>query len=209
MALPLSTQRIYALAAMCQAAQLAVQLATQGQCDANLLKAQWHSIFIMNPKDVEQIYPHPRDLKLGLMFIDFGLKNPKKFTSNFAFPLVRSFCAMGKNLLASKKAQEALRIKLKRTEEQTHYFQPWDHPRIFQNLGEHYVEMATDQRINLKIAGQKKFLQNLEMLNKIRAVLLSGIRAAVLWYQLKGNLPWVFLNRRKIAFETQLLMQIP
>ncbi len=46
------------------------------------------------------------------------------------------------------------------------------------------------------VKGEEKFLSQTNNANKIRALLLSGIRSAVLWRQVGGN-RWQLLLKRK------------
>jgi len=48
----------------------------------------------------------------------------------------------------------------------------------------------------IKVQGKQIHLQNPSNINRIRALLLAGIRSAVLWHQLGGR-PWHLIAARK------------
>jgi high frequency lysogenization protein len=198
--------KLYPLAAMCQAAQLVVQLALSGTCNEQALQTQIESLFIFEPKQLAHVYGNFSNLQLGLNFLNFSLHHPVKASQGRRLLLIRSFCLLAKKILHSPKIQKKLFEQLSRVEEQINYFGSWQHPRVIQNLTSIYFELANKFQLKLKIAGNKKYLEDVETLNKMRVVLFSGVRAAVLWYQLHGNTPWILLNRKKLSWQIEMLL---
>jgi high frequency lysogenization protein len=56
------------------------------------------------------------------------------------------------------------------------------------------------------VQGEPTFLQQSDNVNKIRALLLAGIRAAVLWRQ-KGGRRWQFIFQSNKILETAVNLQ--
>src|SRR3990167_7866885 len=144
--------KLYPLAAMCQAAQLVVQLALSGECSEQALQTQIESLFIFEPKQLEHIYGNFANLQLGLNFLNFTLHRPIKASQGRRLLLIRSFCLLAQKILHSPKVQKKLFEQLSRVEEQISYFGSWQHPRVIQNLTSIYFELANKFQLKLKIA---------------------------------------------------------
>lgn len=203
----MTTSKLYPLAAIFQAAQLALQLSTRGHCEDIFLKAQIDSLFVFDPTHTEQIYQDQfRHLKLGLVSLELALKEPHKTLKGVMSKMVVSFFKLAKFILATPNAQKKIRTQLDRIHKQIQYFSDWQHPRVMENLSLLYLDIANSRHLRLKIVGQKKHLQDLALLNKIRAVLFSGARAAVLWYQLGGNIFWLVWHRKTLLKEIESIL---
>lgn len=61
--------------------------------------------------------------------------------------------------------------------------------------------------MRLQIHGEMQFLQNPRNAERIRALLLAGIRSATLWQQLGGNRWQLFFSRRKILNDAYALLR--
>jgi high frequency lysogenization protein len=59
------------------------------------------------------------------------------------------------------------------------------------------------------VQGEPTYLADKARANQIRALLLAGIRAAVLWRQLGGRRWQLFISRRKILETAQQLLEQP
>jgi high frequency lysogenization protein len=59
------------------------------------------------------------------------------------------------------------------------------------------------------VQGEQTYLRNKDHAGKIRALLLAGIRAAVLWHQLDGR-KWklIFFRKKYVLTANQLLVKI-
>ena len=56
------------------------------------------------------------------------------------------------------------------------------------------------------VKGQPLFLQNPDTQNRIRALLLAGIRSATLWAQLGGNRFELMFGRRRIMQDARTFL---
>jgi len=76
-----------------------------------------------------------------------------------------------------------------------------DHSNIYASLGGLYSETVSLLNPRIMISGEPEYLNNPENANRIRTLLLSAIRCAVLWQQLGGS-RWQLLFKRKQIFRT-------
>ncbi len=204
----MKSELIYPAAGMLQATQLSIQLASLGYCDTALLDSQLNSLFVFNPTKTIEIYGNNElNLHLGLIYLKKILLNPWKQWNRPIRSIVDSFFKVAKYILQSTPVQKKLLSQLEKIKEQINYFGSIDHPLIFNNLADIYVELSAQLNLNLKIFGQQKFLQNQEILNKIRVCLLMGIRSAVIWKQLGGQFFSLFLYREHISHKINHLFK--
>jgi high frequency lysogenization protein len=58
----------------------------------------------------------------------------------------------------------------------------------------------------IQVKGEQKFLENPENINKVRALLLAGVRSAVLWRQKGGSRLQLLFSRAKTLQTTTRLL---
>ena len=82
-----------------------------------------------------------------------------------------------------------------------------DNPAIIEQLSRLYQQTISTLTYRIQVSGKPQYLKNSAIADTIRALLLAGIRSAVLWHQLGGR-RWHFLIlRRKISRDIHWLMQ--
>jgi high frequency lysogenization protein len=78
-----------------------------------------------------------------------------------------------------------------------------NHPLTIEPLAQLYLQTFSTFKHRIRVTGEQRFLENPSNANKVRALLLAGIRSTVLWRQKGGNRwQWIF-SRRKILQATQ------
>ena len=66
------------------------------------------------------------------------------------------------------------------------------------DLADLYQSCLSDIEPGIKISGNKHHLQNPSNVQRVRALLLSGLRSAVLWHQLGGRRWQLIFSRSKM-----------
>lgn len=81
-----------------------------------------------------------------------------------------------------------------------------EHANIYASLGGLYSDTISQLNPRIMVSGEPNVLNNTDNANKIRTLLLSSIRSAVLWQQLGGS-RWQLLFKRKkiIAIANDLI----
>ena len=83
------------------------------------------------------------------------------------------------------------------------------HANVIANLADIYVQTISTLRPRILVNGEPLHLANPDNLNRIRALLLAGIRSAVLWRQCGGSwLQLFFGRRRELQYAERLLANI-
>ena len=145
-------------------------------------------------------------MALGGAYIHTLAKHPLKVYQSQSFQVIRSFLLLARKILASGPLQSKLKTQLTRINEQKAYFGSITAPRVIDNFASLYLETAEALQLRLQMAGKKEFLQDPQIIAQIRAVLFSGVRAAVMWYQLHGSVLNFFFERQLILQEVKPLL---
>ena len=196
--------RALALAGMVQACHLVSTVARSGLVSQNSLEASLLSIFVTNPGDVRDVYA-------GTGGVALGLKVTNDLMSRFQFAhhgdILRY--ALGLVQLERKLSRQPERLReigarINSIDAQRIRSSGIDDD-VIRRLAEVYEETAGRIEPRIQVLGRQNHLQNTANVNKIRALLLAGLRSAVLWHQLGGRRWHLLLARRPLADAVQRL----
>ena len=205
MSLNTITNQTIALAGIAQSAALVQQLATTGSADSSALEAGIASLFISDEHGAANVYGGLSGLKLGLEQLNEqmnGLKIANPEQARYAASLV---------FLESQLSKQPAMLKtiftgIERAQAQSEHFGLL-HENVLANLGDIYHTTISTLQPRIMVNGEQEFLSRPDIVNKIRACLLAGIRSAILWRRCGGT-RWKFLfYRKKIQAELQILLQ--
>jgi high frequency lysogenization protein len=189
--------RTLALAGVFQAAALVKQLAKTGRVDQSAFLASIQSIFKIDVDSATDVYESPENLTLGLrelikLFINNQLpKDPE--IARYVFSLLHLEKKLSKN--ANMLLQ--LRTGIKRATVQAAHFSP-THENVMANLASLYTDTLSTFSFRIHVTGDPLYLNQTYHVNKVRALLLAGVRSAVLWQQLGGRRWQLLLSRTSI-----------
>lgn len=192
-----------ALAGLCQAAALINQLATKDEVESQeALRASLYSLLQTEPENTLAVYAgRASNLKLGLetlieQFTTMDNANISSYWSN----LLGLESSLNRDDLA--KRQLSLRIQRLPQQLEFHHHDLLNEQvlSIFANI---YIEVISPLGRKINIIGEARYLQQQLVQDKVRACLLAGIRAAVLWRQVGGSKWWLLFNRGKIVKAAQ------
>lgn len=188
--------RTLALAGVIQAAYLVNEVANTGVLPHDYYQATLSSIFKLDAATTEDVYGGKDNVLLGLKTLGELLQ----FNQNpLLMPVVRyslSLLHLERKLTNNIPMLNKIREKIIQTQSQVDYFSLTDE-RVLASLAELYQETISTFAMRIKVTGNPIHLKNPEVANQIRALLLCGIRSAVLWHQLGGrrwNLFFSFSN---------------
>ncbi|MEQ1638201.1 MAG: high frequency lysogenization protein HflD [Methylococcales bacterium] len=198
------TNQTIALAGIAQAAALAQQLATTGNADQAALQASVESILKVNTDSVT-------DVSGGLSGIRFGLTEfANQLTgTKIANPDQARYAAqlvfLEKKLSKNPSLLKTISIGIEKAQFQSEHFGLL-HENTLANLGDLYHSTLSTLQPRIMINGDEAYLSRPDIVNKIRSVLLAGIRSTLLWRQCGGS-RWKFLvYRKKYQDELQRLL---
>jgi len=196
--------RTIALAGVLQAAHLVTELARNGRCDAQVQEHSLESLFEFEPASVEAVYGGLEGISDGLRTLHKQLMQPAQRNmelTRYAVALIHH----GDKLLKDPNRLADLGQELERLKERRSLYEMGKSSRSAQ-LAHLYQEHISSIEPRIMVRGEPIYLQNPGVAEQIRALLLAGIRAAVLWRQCQGKRWQLLLKRRKIAEMTLALL---
>ncbi|MCC5879833.1 MAG: high frequency lysogenization protein HflD [Idiomarina sp.] len=194
-----------AFSGVCLAAVCVQQLARRGQVTPHdTADVLFDSLFIQDASSTEAIYQPLTGLKAGLQVLLRQLDAPGDKDveqTRYVVGMLQLERRLAKNGAAMDRLGSAIsQIKRQRDEFD---FAPIE---VLANLGSTYSDVISPLGPRIQIQGNPDFLKQTSVQHRIRAVLLAGIRSAVLWRQLGGKRRQVILNRRQMVHATQELI---
>ncbi len=199
--------RTLALIGIYQVAKLVYDLATSGKMDEQAYQTSINSLFVSNPGqtldvfggDVSNLQVGVKTL-LGQMGSDGSEEMRNMEITRYALNLILLERSVVKQDGALNKIAQV--IETARTQ-QTH-FGEW-HENVIASLARAYSENISQLSPRIMVKGQHGHLQKPQNANKIRALLLAGIRAALLWRQVGGSRWGLLWGRKKYLRHAQSL----
>lgn len=199
------TDRTIALAGLFQAVMLVDHVARRGVADSELLETAIRSLFVTNPETTEGVFGNRHKIRDGLMLIanQMGGTPDKQAMeqTRYAITLVNLERKLSKRQDLLEKISEGLED----AEKQAALFH-MTHENVIANLADIYLTTISTLSPRIMVSGEHGHLQNPANANKVRALLLAGMRAAVLWRQCGGNRLQLLLQRKALVNEANALL---
>lgn len=190
-------KRVLALAGIVQSIHLVVSAAKSGMVSQDSFEKSLKCIFVQNPRSIAEVYGGTQDITLGLNLLRDILN---KFDAEAHGDLVRYSLAvmtLERAFVNQPDKLRALGADITRID-QKRMQQPQqdgiDEDTVAA-LAEVYEQVVGQIQPRIKISGNRSHLQNMANVQRIRALLLSALRSAVLFHQVGGR-RWQLLFMR-------------
>lgn len=207
-------EQAIALAGLFQAAGLVDQIATRGMVAQSNFESSIYSLFVTRPENTEDVFGGvdllPTNLSLGLRSLQDLVERSKAEQNRNVTNYVLGMIHLERKLSASPEMLSQLGTRIDKICDQARYFDTnWDgdpmdnpsalaHPSVVANLAGLYQETLSTFKFRIQVGGDPRLLQNTENAAKVRALLLAGIRAAMLWRQVGGRRWHLLLIRSRL-----------
>ncbi len=199
--------RCLALAGIFQAAALASRVARRGVAETAAIEASIHSLFQLDADSVEEVYGSVSGVAFGLRILKEQLHNGRSRDIEIARYVI-SLLHLERKLAKRDTMLKEIGSSIQTTVTRLEHF-PLLHPNILAGLAEIYTETISTLPPRIMVQGEPLHLQNPENINRIRALLLAGIRSAMLWRQCGGRRLQILLGRRKLWQTAEDLLHRP
>lgn len=186
-----------ALSGVFQAAELVDKLARTGQLSEEALTPSIHSIFVTSPNDVSEVYGGFDKLSMGRKTLESVLSRDSSVIQGDVIRYALALIHIEKKLSRNPKMLNTIGERLVRTKEQVEHFGML-HENVISSLASIYLDTISTFRSRIQVAGDMRYLQSPISANRIRAILLAGIRSATLWRQCGGSRWHLFISRNKL-----------
>lgn len=213
---PRHPARTLALAAIFQAARLAQDLARGGQGDKAAFAASIHSILRIDAASADAVYGGVAGVSLGLTLLRDRLHARTDAAGVELVRYILSLILLQRKLSRRRDMLEQIGAGIRTIETQMKFFQTADnaddghdgvHPRLVEKLAQLYTQTISTLQPRIMVSGEHGHLSNPATAAAVRAALLAGIRAAVLWHQLGGRRWQLVFTRRRIAAQAGALLE--
>ena len=199
--------RTMAFAAICQAAHLVQQVSRTGTCEDESLRQTLSGILVTDPESPQDVFGEA-NLKEGYKAIVEQLGHGSSPKNAELTRYVVSLIALERKLSGRRDVLNMLGERISQVKRQLHHFDLLDE-QVLANLASIYSEHISPIGPRIQVAGTPVYLQQPLVQHKVRALLLAGIRATVLWRQVGGRRRHILFSRGKmVASARSMLNQI-
>lgn len=187
--------RVIALAGIYQAAHCVMQIARHGTADTDKMEPCIHSLFQVDAENVDAVFGEPGAVASGARQIIAQLTGQPERNlelTRYVVLLMR----LERNLSKRPELLSRIGAGIDAAEAKREHFALL-HPNILAHFADLYSETLSKLEPRILVQGESLHLRNPDNQNRIRALLLAGVRAAMLWRQIGGN-RWQILFKNKL-----------
>ncbi|WP_448211552.1 high frequency lysogenization protein HflD [Colwellia sp. MEBiC06753] len=193
-------------AAICQIASMVQMLARTGEVDEQQLALMLKSLVITSPENTLAVYGgNLSNLKPGLQVLVSHLGDNTKQKDPELTRYIVSLLNLERRLSKNKKQLAALGQRIDQTQRQNDHYDI-DSPQLLNSFASIYSDIISPLGARIQVAGDPAILKVESNQHKVRALLLAGIRSAVLWRQVGGKRRNILFARSKILKCAQQLL---
>jgi len=188
--------RTVALAGVFRAAALVNTLANEGTISEDELAVSIQSIFETDPGEAIEVFGNMDNLAVGFNTL---INQLGKDSTNRNMDIARyvvSLLFLERRLMKNSEMLDALSSGVELAARQSEHFSP-THENVIANLADLYSRTISELGPRIMVNGEQIYLETTALSNKIRTVLLGGMRSAVLWHQLGGRRWHILFSRQK------------
>ena len=185
--------RILALASIVQITTLINELAKKGQCDSLSCDASIKTL-AESSNDVREVYTDLNDLTVGVNTLKNVLEQSITHKDILLYSL--SLMKLEKAFMREDEMLKKVASGINDVKSSTYF--DINHENSIEKLANLYKNTVANLQPRIYINGKKNNLQNKNVANHIRALLLAGLRSVSLWRGNGGNLMDLIFNKKKI-----------
>lgn len=197
-----------AFAGLLQATCLVEQIATSGNYQEEAFNTTIASVFKTDSASVEDVFDGQVNfvpgLSLGMKQLHSVLEQNRPPQSDY-FRYALGLLHLEGKLRKNSALMEVLSSRLQKTKDNLSHFE-MTHERIIASLAHIYEDTLSTFRYRIHVNGNRLYLENPNNVHKIRALLLAGVRSAILWRQVGGKRWHLLLQRKPMISVTKSLM---
>lgn len=201
-----TVEQVIALAGLVQSTYLVDQIARTGQYDSASFNPVINSLFVFNPASASEVYGGLPGIQLGLRIVNDLLlgqhTSEYRATIRYAIGLMN----LQKTAAGQPEMMSIIRSRLEHAALKAEHFSDNVH-QITNSCAAVYQDTLSTLKYRIQVQGSMQQLQNPNNANSIRALLLAGIRAAMLWRQVGGSRWHLFFHRARLQRACKSLLE--
>lgn len=200
------TDRTLALAGIFQCATQVAQVARRGTTDGASFETCIHSLFVLNPEETADVYGSRAALRPGLQALAQQLEGRQGRDvdiTGYALALL----LLERKLARRRELLDLISTGIQNAQRQADHFQSFVHESVIANLADTYLKTISTLTPRIMVKGENNHLTEPANADKVRTLLLAGVRSAVLWSQCGGSRWQLLLRRGTYLAEARRLLQ--
>ena len=201
-----SSNQVLALAAILQSAYLVDEIARNGEASAEYVNPLIQSLFAFDADSTEAIYGGVHALKPGLELVIELLGGRKQASHPVTIRYAMAILHLHRRVSKEADMFQIIHNRLQHTAKKSEHFSS-NINEITKSIAAIYQDTISTLKYRLHVKGNAEHLQVSRNADMIRSLLLSGIRAAVLWQQVGGSRWHFLLSRKRLIKAAQQLLQ--
>lgn len=189
-------ERVIAFAALFQAVKLVQQVARRGSAEPAPFEASINSLLITDAKFTDDVFGGAQGVETGLRLLvqNFGAQQEKDVEiTRYLIGLLH----LERKLAKLPQMMAHIGESIERAKSQGQQFGA-THANTLANLAGIYADTISALTPRIIVNGEHGNLAITENADKVRALLLAGIRAIILWRQCGGTRWQILWQRRKM-----------
>lgn len=198
-----------AFAGICQAAHLAQQLARHGRCPEEAYHCSLRSLTQpLEPTGgtLDFFGGNEATLRFGLETMIAVLNTPSQKgalaeITRYSLGMI----GLERKVTKNRQALSDLEQRLRQLDRQLQHF-GIDSSTLASATASIYTDIVSPLGPRIQITGEQAILQNSLVQSRVRAVLLTGVRSAMLWQQLGGGRLQLLFSRGKLVEMAKLIL---
>ena len=201
-------QRATALAALTQAVYLVDSIARKGTADAEDCKILLDSLFAEPQADqqpIARIYGGANNLTTGLHICSQLIQANDLPQAKTLLIYSGSLMALERRLTKQADMRQKIADGMHRITNQRQYFGDSMHSNVIAAIANLYGETLSTMKPRIIVRGKSEHLTQTANTERIRALLMAGLRAAHLWHKNGGGHFNLLLRRKALLREIQQL----
>ncbi|NOY16617.1 MAG: high frequency lysogenization protein HflD [Gammaproteobacteria bacterium] len=205
------TDRTFALAGIFQSATLVYQLATTGKADEAAALTSIESLFKIDADNVPSVFSGTEGVSVGLRALAVFAGSDKSEANLTILAYVFSLMHLTHKMLRRPELHGQLTRLIQSVQRQKDYFESMQqnegiNATLLARFADIYSKTMSTLQPRIIVKGSPDFLQQDDIVIRIRCLLLAGARAAVLWEQLGGGRVQFLFKRKQFAAMAKELM---
>ncbi|OGT22334.1 MAG: lysogenization regulator HflD [Gammaproteobacteria bacterium RBG_16_57_12] len=200
-----SRDRTIAFAGVFQAADLVNQIAVEGKVEPIAFNTSINSLFQTNPATTDEVFGGVAGIERGLQCLIKQLGANHQGRDINITRYVISLLHLERKLSRQHQMLDKIATGIEKAQAQSVHFST-THSNVIANLAGLYQETVSSLTPRIVVSGAQGHLTVTENAEQVRALLLAGIRAAILWRQCGGKRWKLLFSRNEMRAEVNRLL---
>lgn len=188
-----------ALASAMHCCWLVRQLARKGSIGNEPLECALRPVYNLNPASVDEVYEDGACRELALTVLRTQLGGDSNMRDLEVTRYTATLMHLERKLSSQRSLMQKLRDEIEGAHAQLEYF-GLAHDNTVARLADVYANTISTLKPRVMVQGEAGFLNDPGTANRVRALLLAGMRSIVLWRQCGGS-------RLRLLFQRNRLLQ--